>query len=355
MMRTLSAWALSAVAALAASSVGSAQAPPGYTVVRTVHLGAPDRWDYITFDPVAHAVYVSHGDRITVVDGRDGRMLGEVKSFPGGTHGIAIASAAGRGYTDDGRNGEAASFDLRTLQVRTRLKAAPGADAVAFDPVSGHVFVVDGDAGLLTVIDPKSDSVVATITVGGGLEFSVSGQNGKLYVNGAEKREIVRVDTAINQVDARWPVPQCERPHGLAIDTRTHRLFVSCVNQRLLAVNADTGAVVAEAPIGRGTDAAAFDPERRLVFSSNGIDGTLSVIEEKDAQTLVPVTTVHTARTARTMAIDPQSGRIYVAAADLNLPGIAVSVSPASGEAAPPRRPGPIVPGSLKLLFLDPK
>ena len=355
MMRTMSTWALSAVAALAASSVGSAHSPPDYAIVKSVPLGAPDRWDYLTFDPGTNAVYVSHSDRLTVVDARDGRVLGEVKGFPGGTHGIAIVSALHRGYTDDGRNGEAASFDLRTLQVKARLKPAPDADAVVFDPVSGHVFVVNGDTGLLTVIDPQSDAIVATIMVGGGLEFSVSGQNGKLYVNGAEKREVVRIDTASNQVDARWPIPQCERPHGLAIDTGTHRLFVSCVNQRLVAVNADTGAVVAEAPIGRGTDAAAFDPKRHRVFSSNGIDGTLSVIEEKDAQTLVPVATVRTARTGRTMAIDPQSGRIYIAAADLDLSAIAASVTPASGDSAPPRRPAPIVKGSLKLLFLDPK
>lgn len=349
------AWALSALVALGAGSGAVAQNRPEYRIVKSVRLGSPDRWDYLAFDAASHTVYVSHGDRVTVVDGRSGRILGEVKGLPGGTHGVVALSALRRGFTDDGRNGQVAAFNLRTLEVSARIKVDPGADAIAFDPTSGHVFVVSGAASALSVIDPRTLSVVARVSIGGDLEFAVAGANGKLYVNGAQRREIVRIDTASNQVDARWPVPECESPHGLAIDTLTHRLFVSCENERLLAVDADTGTVVARAPIGRGTDAAAFDPRRRLVFSSNGRDGTLSVLQEKDAQTLVPVATVRTAPTARTMTLDPQSGRLYLVAADLNVPGIAVSVSPAAGNAVPARRPGPIVPGSVKLLFLDPQ
>ncbi len=111
--------------------------------------------------------------------------------------------------------------------------------------------MVDGDPGLLTVIDPQADRVIATVHVGSKLEYAVAGGNGKVYVNGVEKREIFRIDTATNRVDATWPIPQCEAPHGLAIDTATHRLFSSCENQRLVVVNADTGATVATLPIGR--------------------------------------------------------------------------------------------------------
>jgi len=70
---------------------------------------------------------------------------------------------------------------------------------VAFDPKSGHVFVVNGDPGTLTVIDPKTDTAIATVNVGGKLEYAVADGRGALYVNGNEKNEIVRVDTASNQ------------------------------------------------------------------------------------------------------------------------------------------------------------
>jgi YVTN family beta-propeller protein len=341
----------------ASTAQGAAPSAPLYRLTKSVPLGMPDRWDYVVFDAPSHRVYVAHGDRVTVVDGHDGQVLGQVEGFPGGTHGIAIASAAGRGYTDDGRAGEAGAFDLSTLKVLKRIKAEDDADAMAFDPSSGHVFVVNGDPGSLTVIDPKADRAVATVAVGAKLEYVVSGGNGKLYVNGAEKREIVRVDTASNEVDARWPIPNCESPHGLAIDPASHRLFSSCVNKVLVVVDTDSGHTVATLPIGSGTDAAAFDPKRRRVFSSNGRDGTLSVIQEKDAQTFVPLGELKTAATARTMSLDPDTGRLYLVAADIDPTAPPLTGPPPPGAARPPGAPPPrmpIIPGSLRLLFFDP-
>lgn len=334
-----------AAASLLVQSAVGAEAQPGadYTVTKSVPLGAPDRWDYVLFDPESHRVYVAHGDRVTVVDGQSGALIGQIEGYPGGTHGIAIVNGLGRGFTDDGEAGEAGEFDLKSLKTVKRYKTADDADSIGFDPVSGHVFVINGDTGIITVIDPKSETTVANIQTGEKLEFPVSGHDGKLYVNGAGKGEILRIDVRSNQVDARWPVSNCKSPHGLAIDREARRLFSSCVNNVLVVVNIDSGATVASLPIGAGTDAAAFDPRRKLIFSSNGRDGTLSVIQEKDPQTYVPVATVKTVVSARTMDLDPKSGRIYLVAGD---------VAPATGGASGRRS---IVPGSLRLLFLDPK
>jgi YVTN family beta-propeller protein len=265
--------------------------------------------------------------------------------MPGGSHGIGIA--AGKGYTDDGEAGQAAVFDLKTLKVQKHIKAEDDADGIAFDKSSGHIFVVDGDSKVLTAIDPKTDTVVATINAGGGLEYAVSGENGKLYVDGAENKEIVRIDTATNKVDAHWPMPGCTSPHGLAIDTATHRLFASCANAVLTVVNADTGAVVATLPIGQGTDGAAFDPKRKLIFSSNN-DGTLSVIHEDSPQSFKSLGSIPTAVTGKNMTIDPDTGRLFVAVGDID-PKAPVPL----GRNGRPGRPKPL-PGSLKILFLDP-
>jgi YVTN family beta-propeller protein len=337
--------------AVARPGAGTAGSAVGYHLTRSIRLGAPDRWDYVVYDAPSHRVYVAHGDRLAVVDGRNGRIIGQVKGMPGGTHGIAISHAAGLGYTDDGEAGEAVAFSLKTLKVVKRLKAAPDADAVTIDPTSGHVFVVDGDPGLLTVIDPASDQVVATVHVGSKLEYAVAGGNGKVYVNGVENKEIFRVDTARNRVDAAWSIRQCEAPHGLAIDPSTHRLFSSCENGRLVVVDTDTGATVATLPIGRGTDAAAFDPARKLIFSSNGMDGTLSVIREVDANTFISAGTIKTALSARTMSVDPVSGRLFLAAADTSAKAMA-AFRAARQEGR--RGPSPFRHGSLELLFFDP-
>jgi YVTN family beta-propeller protein len=333
---------------LASTATALAQQAPAYHLAKSVALGAPERWDYVVYDKDSHRVYVAHGDKLAVVDGRSGAMIGNIEGIPGGTHGTGIVAQLDKAYTDDGKAGEAVAFDLKTLKITKHIKAEDDADGIAFDPASGHIFVVDGDSKVLTVIDPKSDRVIATVEGGGGLEAAVTGGNGKLYVNGAENKELIRVDTTSNKVDAHWPIPGCTSPHGLAIDRAAHRLFVSCVNQVMTIVNSDNGKVAASLPIGRGTDSAAFDPKRKLIFSSNGVDGTVTVIREVSPDKFVPAGEIKTQVTGRTMDIDPDTGRLFIAAADID-PTAAVAPGP-NGR---PGRPKPL-PGSLKLMFYDP-
>jgi DNA-binding beta-propeller fold protein YncE len=360
MARSGFAWAAAMVIGLSGATAARAQAGPGtattavdYHLVKSVPLGAPNGWDYVIYDPSVHRVFVAHGNRLTVVDGRSGRIVGQVGPITGGPHGTAFDSAAGLGITDDGKLGQAVIFDPKTLKVVKRLKVQPGADAVTFDPVSGHAFVIDGDTGEVAVVDPKGGRVVTFIHLGGDLEYAVPGDNGELYVNGVTQHEIFRINTATNREDAAWPMPACRSPAGLAIDTSTHRLFSSCRNQTLVVVNSDNGAVVASVPIGRGTDADRFDPKSHLVFSSNGFDGTLSIIREVDANHFVPVTTMRTALSARTMGLDPETGRIYLVAARTTRQAMERFMAEWRKTHHRPSQ-SPFAPASLQLLMFDP-
>jgi YVTN family beta-propeller protein len=334
------------VLAISALALAPALGAPQYRLTKTVALGAPDRWDYVVYDAPSHRVYIAHGDRVSVVDGRDGTIIGEVGTFPGGTHGTAISAATGHGYTDDGRAGIASSFDLKTLKPIKQIPAAPDADGMVFDPASGHVFVVDGDSAKITVIDPATDTAITNIDGGGGLETPAVDGHGKLFVNGAEKGDIVAIDTATNKVIAHYPVPGCQRPHGLAVDTETERVFTTCVNGVMLVIDGNTGTNLASLPIGKGTDAAGFDPKRKLAFSSNG-EGTVTVVQETDPKTFAVAETIKTAPGARTMAVDPDTGRLFLVTADIQ-------------SVAPPSTPGgrphvTYVLGSMKLMFFDPQ
>ena len=322
--------------------LAAAGKPPAYHLTSTIPLGAPDHWDYLTFDPGSSRLYVAHGDRVTVVDGDTGSLVGSVEGMPGGTHGIAVA--AGKGYTDDGKAGSVTVFDPKTLKPVKTIKAEPDADGIVYDSASGHLFVIDGDSGKLTVIDPNDDAVVSTIDVGAGLEFGVSGENGKFYVDGVEKNDVVRIDTRSNAVDAHWALKGCVRPHGMAIDREAHRLFVSCSSKLMAVVNADTGATVASLPIGEGTDFAVFDPLRHLAFSSNR-DGTVSPIAEHSADSFEALPPLQTAFGARTMAVNPKTGRLYLVTADF-------AVNPAIPD-TDPRHRYTVKPGTAKLLIFD--
>lgn len=340
--RSLLAHAVLAIG-LAAAHGASAEPQSAYQTVMSVPLGGPDRWDYVTYDPPSHRVFVAHGDKVSVVDGRTGARLGEIVGVAGGSHGVAVSPKAGRGYTDDGEAGVALAFDPVSLKITGRVDAAPDADGMVLDPFSGHVFVMNGDSGSFSVIDPVTNTLVATVKVGGKLEAATVDGQGSLFINGAGEKIIIRVDTRTNAVTARWPIPECESPHGIAIDRARHRLFSSCVNQKLVVIDTDGGKVAASLPIGKGTDSAGYDPIHRRVFSSNGRDGTVTVIQQEDADHYRVLENLPTGVSGRTMDLDPETGRLFVALADLD-----------PAPVAPGARPK-IKPGSLRLLILDPK
>jgi len=318
-------------------------AAPSYKITKSVPLGGADGWDYLYFEPHSHRVYVSHSTEITVVDGHNGDIVGRVQGLSG-VNGVTAIPELGKGYTDSRARKAAVAFDLNSFTATKDIPADVDTDGLIYDPATRRIFLMNGDGMDATVIDATNDQALANIPLQGKPEYLVSDNAGHVYINITDKREIVRLDARALKIDARWPIPQCEGPHGLAMDRQSHRLFASCVNKQLVVVDARNGKVVATLPIGRGTDAAAFDPKRKLVFSSNG-EGTLSIISEQGPDKFVSMGEVQTKPFARTMALDPESGRIYLVTAELD------ELNP---QAENLRQRYAIRRGTVQLLFLDP-
>jgi DNA-binding beta-propeller fold protein YncE len=332
---------LSLAAVLIAGAAAPAMAEPAYTLTKNTPLGAPDRWDYVVFSADAGRVFAAHGDKLAVIDARTGDLVTQIDGIPGGTHGVGISAATGQGFTDDGRAGVAVAFDLKSLKLTKQIPADKDADGIAVDKQTGHIFIIEGDPASISVIDPKTDTVVATIKAGEKMEYAATDDHGTLYVAGEEKRDLLKIDARTNTVLARWATPDCVSPHGLALDRANHRLFMGCINSIMMVVNADTGKVVAELPIGKGSDAIAFDSKRKRVFSPNGLDGTITVYQQTGADLYKVMDTIKTAVSGRTMDVDSDTGRLFVLAADTDPP------------ATPGARPRPR-PGTLRMMILDP-
>lgn len=334
--------ALALASALLVPAATAAIAAPAYVIAKEVALGAPDKWDYVTFDGEANRVFIAHADRLTVVNPDTGMVVGNVEGIPGGTHGTAISHATGQGFTDDGEAGTAVAFDIHSLKVLRAIPAKADADGIASDLASGHLFVVDGDSQALSVIDPKTDASIATIDAGEKLEFAASDNHGSVFVAGEANGDMLKIDARSNRIAARWPMNGCSKPHGVAVDARNNRVFMGCVNNLMLVVDGVTGKEVARLPIGKGSDAVAFDPVRRRIFSSNGVDGTITGYQQLSKDRYQPLPIIRTLVSARTMSVDPKSGRLFVAGAETD---------PSTVAGARPK----VRPGSLKLLILEPR
>jgi DNA-binding beta-propeller fold protein YncE len=334
-----------AVASLAADT--SPLPPPVYTVSRSFPLGGSGGWDYLSLEASGARLFISRTDHVDVVETVSGKLAGTIPNTPG-VHGIAFAPALIRGFTSNGRSDTVSVFELDTLRVIQEVPVSgKNPDAILYEPRQNHIITANAESANLSVLDAATLQVVATVALPGPPKFMATDAAGTVYVNiETEPGKLVAVDGKSLTVKAAWPLPGCANPTGLAADAVHHRLFSVCQNQVMAVTDAVSGKQVARVVIGRGSDAAAFDSDLGLVFSSNGMDGTLTVIHQESPDEYRVVATVTTQVSARTMALDPATHKIYLAAAKL--------VTPPATEEQPHPRPS-IVPNSFAILVAQPK
>jgi DNA-binding beta-propeller fold protein YncE len=286
---------------------------PEFSIIQTIP-GPDGGWDYASVDSAARRLYVAHGDAVTVLN--LDTMAITPKLLDGNRLHAVLPLADGKGLMTNGGADNATLFDRATGAVIATIPTGEKPDAAIFDPVSGLVMVMDGKAGDVTLVDPKTGASPGRIPVGGALEFAVADGRGKVFINIEDKGEMAVIDTAARKVVAHYPLPGCEEPSGLAIDSESGILVAACANQTALAIRAKDGSKVASPTIGSHPDAAIFDAKRKLFFIPCGGDGTLAVIAENDGAVSVAAT-VKTAIGARTGALDPKTGRLYLPTADV--------------------------------------
>ncbi len=307
-----------------------------YRVLNTIPIGGEGGWDYLTVDGAAHRLYVSHATHVVVVDLESGKIAGDIPDTPG-VHGIAIVPALNKGFISNGRGNDVTVFDLKTLKSTGKVATGQNPDAIVYDPHSNCVFTFNGRSHNSTVIEAASGAVKATIPLGGKPEFAVVDGHGKLWVNIEDTHEIAEIDTGNARVTGRYLLNGCEEPSGLALDADHNRLFSVCGNKVMAISDPAARKVIATVPIGAGVDGAAFDQERHLAFSSNGADGTMTIVETSGNGYRVAAT-VATARGARTITLDAATHKLY-------LPTAAFAAAVAG------QRPSP-EPNSFKVLVV---
>jgi YVTN family beta-propeller protein len=327
----------------ACTSAAPLLAADTYTVADTWSLGGDGGWDYLTIDPVAHLLYITRGNRVMVVDVQTGKLAAEIPGFEG-IHGVALDSDGKYGYVSDGRANMVRVFDRGTRQIVASIPVDQGPDSIVFEPVHKYVFSMNGRGKSASVIDTATNKVIATIPLPGRPEAAAADGKGAIFVNIEDKSELARIDAATLKVTATWSLAPCDGPSGFAIDPVHRRAFSVCDGKKMVVTDIDSGKVVATPAIGEGPDAAGFDPGTGLVYSSNGQDGTLTILHQDSPDTYSLVATVPTKRGARTMALDPSTGKVYLVTADFG-------PRPAPTPANP--RPWPtILPGTFAVLVV---
>src|SRR5271168_1645490 len=258
-------------------SLAAAGAAQNYHIVDHWKIGGQGGWDYLLSDDAAHRLYVTHNSRVEVVDTAVGKPIGAITGLKS-THGVALNTDGKTGYVSDGAGNAIVVFNRADFSVQATVPAGTNPDGIAFEPTTKTVWAFNGRSNNISIMDASSNTVVATVPLPGKPEFPQVDEHGSVFVNIEDKNEIVKLDAASRKAVATWPLTGCESPSGMAIDRDKHRLFSVCNGGKMAVVDYDTGKVLGLAAIGDSPDAAAFDPKHALAFSSNGGDGTLTII-----------------------------------------------------------------------------
>lgn len=309
-----------------------------FHVSSVFHIKSGGGYDYLTVDTASDRLYVSHGTQVNVINKLTGDSIGVVITEKD-VHGIALVHALGKGYISNGSSNSVLVFNLKTFQILGHVPTGQFSDGIFYDDFSKKVISCNGRSKNMTVIDPINDQAVATIQLTGWPETAVSDGAGKIYVNNAEKAEINVIDAVTFKVINSWSNFPGKGASGLAIDRKNMLLFAGCGNKMLIVMNALTGKVIANLPIGDECDAVGFDKNLKLAYSSNG-EGTLTVIKEMSPIKFAVIQSLKTQKGARTMTVDQLTHKLYLTTGDF--------ASKKEGEFRPS-----LIPGTFRVLVVE--
>ncbi|WP_093222789.1 phosphatase PAP2 family protein [Sphingomonas sp. NFR15] len=308
-------------AALAAACGGvCAQAAPTAT---DVHYRIVDRipgrdgaWDFASIDPAGNALYIARGDAIERVDLATHKVVDSLAPARR-AHSVLALDSGEMVFETDGETGLARFVSVKNGAVLAEVATGAKPDAAFVDPATGLIAVMNAGDGTVALIDPRTRTLAGKITVGGSLEFGVTDGEGGAFVNIEDANAIARIDLKSKRRTGTIALPGCDGPTGLALVANGARLISACANHVALVIDAKSGKTLATLAIGADPDAVLVDETRGLAFIPCGGSGTLVALSIVDPHHIAVAGIIPTQRGAKTGALDPRDGRIYLPAATL--------------------------------------
>jgi DNA-binding beta-propeller fold protein YncE len=320
---------------------------PQYAI--TGHIaGTGGSWDYAMIDDRSERLYLAQAG-VTAVDLRTNVITTGLVTAKM-SHGLALLGG-GTIAVDDSVTKVITVFDGLSGRIVSRIPTAEfnpvsgmhALDALVFEPVTGLLVAVNGESGLLLLVDVGASRVAGTISVGGHPEFAVADGTGKVFinVNRGKSSEIAVADIAARRLGKQIPLHGCDGATGLAYDKAEGLVLTVCDNGFLKVFDVQTARQVASIPVGRGADAVMFDSKRRRAFVPSADNGSLSVIAVRSATDIALVQTLATQAGTRLGAVDIDTGRVYLPSAKF-------------GPPTPPSHYPTVRPGSFEFLVVGP-
>jgi hypothetical protein len=337
-MKTMAA-AVAAGLVLCLAQAAEAEDRPIYRIVDRI-AGRDGGWDFAAVDAATGRLYVARGDGVERIDLAT-RQVVDPLAPARHAHQVLTLDGGRTLMVTEGDAGTARFYAAGTGGLIAEVRTGAKPDAAFFDAATGRIAVMNADDGTVALIDARTRALVGRIQVGGALEFGVPDGVGGAFVNVEDANAIARLDLRTGRRTGTIALPGCEGPTGLAIVASGTRLISACANGVALVIDARSGRTLATLEIGTDPDAVLVDERRKLAFVPCGGTGTLVAIGIADPGRIAVVDVFPTQRGAKTGALDPRDGRVYLPVATL--------APVATGE-----KRGKPIPGTFTVLVLAP-
>src|SRR5437588_7158683 len=167
---------LAVLALCGAIALRSEAAGDAYKFLNEIPIGGEGGWDILTIDSAAHRLYLSHATKIVVVDLEKNAVVGEIIDTPG-VHGFIPVPEMQRGFSTNGKENKSSVVDLATLKTISKIDTGESPDAIVYEPRHREVYIFNHRGNSVTVVDAKTEKVVATVALDGNPEFAVVDEN----------------------------------------------------------------------------------------------------------------------------------------------------------------------------------
>jgi DNA-binding beta-propeller fold protein YncE len=292
--------------------------------VQTVSVpGVARKWDHFGVDLKGHRLFVTSEDQpaVGVFDLQTNKHLRSLTEFKE-PHNVLPFPEMNKIYVVDGEASEIKVLDYESYKLIGQIQLTIDSDPIAYDPVTKYLYIVNGGREaktpycLVSVVDTATDKKLADMKLESNrlesMSLEKSGQ--RLFVNMTGVNSIGVVDRQKRAIVQTWPITAAQENVPMQFDESTHRLFVATRKpSKLVVLNSDTGKEVTSLAVADYVDDLAYDAaHHRLYVPGGGGEGAVTVVEQQGADEYRVIATIPTKPGAKTARLVPELNRYYV-------------------------------------------
>ena len=275
--------------------------------------GVTGRIDHMALDLKTGRLYIAAlgNNSLEVIDLHKGAR---VRSIPGLSEPQGVVFIADRGLlvVANGGDGVCLVLDAESLEPVIRIDLHDDADNLRYDTVSGELFVAYGN-GVIGIFDKSFRQTGNLILPGHPESFALDRNTGRMYVNVPSVKSIIVADIEKRHITGTWKLRNAGGNFPMAIDAPAHLLLIGTRRPpQIIGVDTRSGRTSFTVKVDGDPDDIFVDTRRHRVYVSCGA-GYLDVLQWSDSGSYQIIDRIPTAPGARTAIFDPEMERLFLA------------------------------------------